>query len=144
MFTNCGHIMPTGRRCQSPAMRGSAFCYFHGRRIPPQRKGRPAEQRVQMPATLNRDGITHALQNVLQGLADGRVSARRASILLVGLQMAAGHPADCAPASDLLPDELFRIAEDRGDEAVAALNALAEKLSLGSDAAPPRAVSPKA
>ncbi len=25
----CHHIMPSGKRCESPAMRGTSFCYFH-------------------------------------------------------------------------------------------------------------------
>jgi hypothetical protein len=27
--TFCRHIRPSGRRCQSPALRSSAFCYYH-------------------------------------------------------------------------------------------------------------------
>lgn len=27
----CRHILTNGRRCCSPAMRGKAFCYYHGR-----------------------------------------------------------------------------------------------------------------
>jgi hypothetical protein len=136
MFTHCGHIMPSGRRCQSPAMRGSAFCYFHGRRIPPAGKRPSTEHRVQMPATLDRGGITQALQSVLAGLAEDRISARRAGILLMGLQMAARHPADSDPDPDpdLLPDELFSSALD-SEEATAASNALAQKVGLVSDGA---------
>jgi hypothetical protein len=142
MFATCRHIMPSGRNCQSPAMRGSAFCYHHGRRIPPRGKGPSAGHRVPMPATLDRHGITRALHGVLQGLADDRISARRAAVLLQGLQMAASHPEDCAPRSDLFPPELFSSAIDT-EEVVAAVNALAEKLALNPGAAPPPAVRPK-
>jgi len=27
----CRHIMPNGSRCDSPALRGKSFCYFHNR-----------------------------------------------------------------------------------------------------------------
>lgn len=143
----CRHIMPSGLHCQSPAMRGNSFCYFHGRRIPPTRKASSTEPRIEMPATLDRNGILHAIQSVLQGLADGRVSARRGSILLCGLQMAANHPETSAPAPtasapDPLLEEFFSSAAD-SDEAASLINALAAKLGLGSPAAPPRAISGK-
>jgi len=60
MFATCRHIMPSGLQCQSPAMRGSAFCYHHGRRIPPRGKSPSPGHRVHMPATLDHHGITTA------------------------------------------------------------------------------------
>jgi hypothetical protein len=140
--------MPSGLSCQSPAMRGSTFCYFHGRRIPPQAKSLSTEHRVEIPTTLDRNGIPHALHSVLQGLADGRVSARRASILLLGLQMVVNHPesrsaAPTAPASIPPLDELLFSADPSDDEAVSLINALAEKLGLDAKTSPPRAPGPK-
>ena len=29
MHYECRHIMPNGARCQSPALRGKVYCYFH-------------------------------------------------------------------------------------------------------------------
>lgn len=142
MYTTCRHIMPSGLCCQSPAMRGSAFCYFHGRRIPPRGKRPSNEHRIEMPAILDGDGIDRAIQSVLQGLAEGHISARRASILLVGLRMAGDHRADCDSTSGFLPDGLLNSILD-SDEAVLAMNALAEKLGLASANEPPRAASPK-
>jgi len=148
MYATCRHIMLSGLSCQSPAIRGSAFCYFHGRRIPPQAKSLSAEHRVEIPTTLDQNGIPHALHSVLQGLADGRVSARRASILLLGLQMACNHPetrspVPAAPTSDPPLDELLFSADPSDDEAVSLINALAEKLGLDAITAPPRAPGPK-
>jgi len=31
MYQLCRHIKTNGQRCQSPALLGSAFCYFHSR-----------------------------------------------------------------------------------------------------------------
>jgi hypothetical protein len=31
MFRECRHIKTDGKKCHSPAKRGSAFCYFHAR-----------------------------------------------------------------------------------------------------------------
>lgn len=147
MYATCRHVMPSGLSCQSPAIRGSAFCCFHGRRIPPQAKSPSTEHRVEIPTTLDQNGIPHALHSVLQGLADGRVSARRASILLLGLQMALNHPetrspAPAAPTSNPSLDRMLFTA-DASDEAVSMINALAEKLGLDAKTAPPRAPGPK-
>ncbi len=135
--------MPSGLRCQAMAMRGSAFCYHHGRRIPVARKASSAERRVEIPATLDPNGISHAARNILQALANGHISARRASVLLYGLQMAAGPAADsaCPPpaAVDSFPDELFSQLDTCDDETVSMVNALAQKLRLGS----PHASSPE-
>jgi hypothetical protein len=142
MYATCRHVMPSGLSCQSPAIRGSAFCYFHGRRIPSQAKSPSTEHRVEIPATLGQNEFPKALNSVLQGLADGRVSPRRASILLMGLQMALNHPetrspAPAAPTSESLLDELF-LSADASDETVSLINALAEKLGLDPKTAPPR------
>ncbi len=139
--------MPSGLTCQSPAIRGTAFCYFHGRRIPPQAKSPSTEHRVEIPIAFDQNGILHALHSVLQGLADGRISARRASILIMGLQMAINHPEPCdpaptAPSSNPALDELL-FSTDPSDEAVSLINALAEKLGLDSETAPPRVPGPK-
>ncbi len=148
MYATCRHVMPSGLSCQSPAIRGSAFCYFHGRRIPPQAKSPSTEHRVEIPTTLDQNGIPHALNSVLQGLADGRISARRASILLLGLQMAHSYSESRSPAptsltSDPLLDELLLSADPSDDEAVSLINALAEKLGLDAKTALPRPPGPK-
>lgn len=31
MYSQCRHIMPTGRKCQSPVLRDEYFCYCHVR-----------------------------------------------------------------------------------------------------------------
>lgn len=147
MYATCHHVMPSGLCCQSPAIRGSAFCYFHGRRIPPRVKSPSPEDRIEIPSTLNRSEIPHALQNVVQGLADGRISPRRASILLLGLQMAINHP-ESDPAPPIVPnfdfplDQLLLSADD-SDETITLINALAEKLGLDARTVPPRKLPPK-
>lgn len=142
MYATCRHVMPSGLTCQSPAIRGSTFCYFHGRRIPSQAKAPSTEHRIEIPTTLDQNGIPQALNSVLQGLADGRISARRASILLVGLQIALNHPetrspTPAAPTSNPSFDQMLFNA-DASDEAVSLINVLAEKLGLDPKTAVPR------
>jgi hypothetical protein len=92
MIQNCRHIMPSGLRCKSPAMRGSAFCYFHARAQRPARPGRAPEARIEIPAVLDNAGILQAVHQILQALGSGNISSRRAGILLHGIRLAAALP----------------------------------------------------
>ena len=106
MFQTCHHVMPSGLRCQSPAMRGTAFCYFHARRASPPRSS-PAETRIELPAILDRKGIAQALREVMNALANNQISSRRASILFYGLQMAIDHPDAPGPApAQIQPNQI--------------------------------------
>ena len=55
MFRECRHIKSDGKKCHSPAQRGSAYCYFHARsrrrqqRIEQFRKFREGIQEIQQP-----------------------------------------------------------------------------------------------
>jgi hypothetical protein len=62
-------------------------------RVPcgPRAPSPPLEARIEMPPTLGRDKILGALNQVIQALAANRITARRAGILLQGIQMASGH-----------------------------------------------------
>jgi hypothetical protein len=88
MVNECRHIMPSGLHCQSPAMRGSSFCYFHAR---PQRPVRPREARIAIPELLDSQGAQTIIHRTLQALAAGHISARRAAVLLYGIQMSSGE-----------------------------------------------------
>ncbi len=89
-FKECRHVMPNGLHCKSPAMRGSAFCYFHGRTLRPALQPRPLETNIEIPAVIGSNGCAGALNQILQALANNRISSRRAAILLQGVQMASG------------------------------------------------------
>jgi hypothetical protein len=117
MFQTCHHVMPGGLRCQSPAMRGHAFCYHHARRAAAH-QANPAEARIQIPAKLDRAGIPQALRQVMNALANNQISARRASILCYGLQMAVDHPDTPGPAPAQIqpnPIDLARLSSAIGD-----------------------------
>ena len=97
MYNECRHIMPSGLHCQSPAMRGSSFCYFHGR---PQRPAHPREACIEMPDQLDSKGTLAIIHRTLQALAAGRISARRAAVLLYGIQMSSCQvPTDPDPGA---------------------------------------------
>lgn len=69
-------------------MRGSSFCYFHAR---PQRPVRSREARIEMPDRLDSKGTQVTIHRTLQALAAGHISARRAAVLLYGIQMSSGQ-----------------------------------------------------
>ncbi len=85
----CQHIKPGGGRCGSPALRGKRFCYFHhvARRQHPHRVARapllPDWAIVEDPRS-----ALAAINQVLQGLADGSLDTHTAGIILFGLQTA--------------------------------------------------------
>jgi len=88
MYQECRFIKSNGLKCQSPAMRGSQFCYFHGRtRIyvprPPAR-----DKSLQLPPLQNQASIHAALDEIFQALASGNLDTKRASSLFYALQMA--------------------------------------------------------
>ncbi len=127
MFQTCHHVMPSGRRCESPALRGYAFCYFHARRAPVH-KGSPDEIRIELPATLDRAGIAQTLHQLLNALANNRISARRASILLYGLQMASSNPENFGPVPRPIDADLDQLSTE--------LSAMLSQMNLRGRSAP--------
>jgi hypothetical protein len=97
----CRYVMPSGLHCQSPAMRGASFCYFHGRATRPARPTPALETRIEMPSVLCPGDVRAAVGQVVQALAADRISARRATVLLQGIQMAAGHIQSDSPSLPL-------------------------------------------
>jgi hypothetical protein len=91
-FKECRHIMSSGLHCKSPAMRGSAFCYFHGRAPRPARPLRSPEANIEVSPVVGSMGCARAVNQIMQALASNRISSRRAAILLQGVQMASGQP----------------------------------------------------
>jgi hypothetical protein len=74
-------------------MRGSSFCYFHARA---QRPANPREARIEMPALLDSKGTQAAVHRTLDALAAGRISARRAAVLLYGIHLSSGQETQTA------------------------------------------------
>jgi len=89
MVPECRFIKANGLKCQSPALRGSAFCYFHARLRPvAPRRLRNKEQLLKLPSLTHAAAFLPAINEILQGLASNNISPRRAGSLLYALQMA--------------------------------------------------------
>jgi len=89
MYQECSHIMPSGAKCHSPALRGKAYCYFHvpGRRNA-QGQRRPRNKPLQIPALVDRGAIQTALSQVLNAIGSSKISTKAAGQLLFGLRIA--------------------------------------------------------
>jgi hypothetical protein len=115
--TICRHIKTNGRRCKSPSLGASAFCYFHSRLhrrhknlvetssvLPvsntspttsafgtPQYLPDPATQtpiELDLPPVEDAESIQVAISLLIAAIARNRIDAKRAAVLLYGLQLA--------------------------------------------------------
>jgi hypothetical protein len=135
MFKECRHVMSSGLHCQSPAMRGSVFCYFHARAQRPARPSRSWEARIEIPLVLNQAGILYVLNQIMQALGSGLINSRRAGILLYALQLAGSGQFGLSPALASFPSPFASggvpgLSDDRSpEEAAAELQALIDEVS---------------
>lgn len=89
MYQECRHIMPSGVRCHSPALRGMHYCYFHTRlhRLA-SAQGGGKEEPLNLHVLEDRSAIQLALSQVLNALGSSKLDPRRAGLFLYGLQIA--------------------------------------------------------
>jgi hypothetical protein len=85
----CRHIMHSGDKCHSPALRGTPYCYYHTRlhrftaKPPIDIMGN-----LRLPVLEDRSAILLALSQVFDALTVSNIDAKRAGLLLYGLQIA--------------------------------------------------------
>jgi hypothetical protein len=112
----CQHVKVNGTRCESPALKGKAYCYFHyrsrlsGAAVLPKANSRQltansqelnANRQDLSPAGVplntefllleDANSIQCALQWVLRRILDASIDRRQAALLLYGLQIAASN-----------------------------------------------------
>ena len=111
-YPTCNHIKTNGNVCQSPALKGSDFCYFHTRDRQRQanfqqardlkthqHQGRFIEddtnaeilESLELPLLEDANAIQVALSNLLRAIASNHLRDRRAALLLYGLQIAVSN-----------------------------------------------------
>src|ERR1035441_6224555 len=91
-YALCRHAKADGRRCQSPALATSAFCYFHQkvRRTRPSTIGAgPGLSTHVLHPLRNARSIQQALAMVLSGISTGQIHPKQAGKMLYALQLAA-------------------------------------------------------
>ena len=88
MFIECRHILPGGRKCHAPALRGKPFCYhhakFHFRNTVSRNYGK-----LTLPPIDNLTSIQAAVKKTIASLSSPFMDTERAELLLHGLSLAA-------------------------------------------------------
>jgi hypothetical protein len=120
----CRHILASGLRCGSPALKHENFCYYHhATRRPVQ--DLPSRRQHQaafiLPNLEDRASIQLALGHILDRIASHAIDPKRAGLLLYGLQIALSTlpkpqpvkavdpPRTPEPVDELIHDETYGI-----------------------------------
>ena len=89
----CNFPKPDGTRCSSPAQLGKKLCYYHQR---DRQRGQRIDTAIRradvlgpkLPPLRSLDDVLAALNEVVQALAEGSISDRRAGRVLFDIQQA--------------------------------------------------------
>jgi hypothetical protein len=115
----CRYIMPTGRTCKSPAMRGSAYCYYHDPQKSPSRVSKVTESEFEIEPLTDPSSIPAIANQILLAMAANRISKSRAAVMFQGLQTVMASY-QLALADDL--DHITEPANEPGPDAQSYLN----------------------
>ena len=89
MYMECRHIKPNGLRCESPALRGGHFCYYHSKihtiGAEPHAKYGP----LRLPPPEDPAAIQLSVARISNAVLNGTLDQKKAANLLYGLQIAA-------------------------------------------------------
>src|ERR1019366_3786963 len=93
-FRTCDHLKEDGVYCNSPALRGRNYCYFHinirGRRLNMARaRALGPDQPVNLPFPEDMHAVQVSLGEVINRLANNQIAPRQAGLVLYALQQAA-------------------------------------------------------
>lgn len=88
MYLACRHIKPNGLRCQSPALRGTPFCYFHTKLHVPVSARDSKFETLQLPVMEDTAAIQLSISRILDGLLSARIDPKLAGRLFYGIQIA--------------------------------------------------------
>jgi hypothetical protein len=87
----CRHIFTDGHRCGSACLRHEEFCYYHHttrRPVENPRRRRSRQAQFDLPLPEDRSAIQSSIGEVLRRIASNEIDAKRAGLLLYGLQIA--------------------------------------------------------
>jgi hypothetical protein len=103
--------MPSGRNCKSPAMRNSAYCYYHGPQKAPRRVSAARDLAFEIEPIIDPASIQVIATQILQGMAANRLSKGKAAVMLqvlqtvvTGFKLPPSGGYDPGPESELDPE----------------------------------------
>jgi hypothetical protein len=88
MYQLCRHIKTNGKRCQSPALLESAYCYFHVRTHTMASPNYIKFDDLQLPLLEDSASIQVAIFKITSAFLSSRIDARRTGLLLYAVQIA--------------------------------------------------------
>ena len=88
MYKLCRHIKTNGQRCKSPALSGSAYCYFHSCVHTMAKAKSTIWDDVNLPMLEDAASIQVAISQIMAGFLSSRLDARHTGLLLYALQIA--------------------------------------------------------
>ena len=88
MFQLCRHIKTNGKRCQSPALAESAYCYFHVRTHAMASPNFIKFDDLKLPLLEDSASIQAAIFKITSAFLSARLDARQTGLLLYAVQIA--------------------------------------------------------
>jgi hypothetical protein len=89
MYALCRHIKPNGLRCESPALKGQNFCYYHSKVHTVGAELSSKYGPLQLPAPEDPAAVQLAVARISDAILNGRIDLKKAASLLYALQIAA-------------------------------------------------------
>ena len=114
MFQECRHVLASGQKCKSPAVRNSDFCYHH-RNQHDRRNAQPrAGARFVLPVLEDDHSLLNAVNEVCAAMSSGQLKRSEAGSYLYAINIAARLVARIA-AADIDPVRALEY-DDYGSE----------------------------
>src|SRR5579863_7059026 len=90
MYRPCRHIQSSGLRCESRAIKGAYFCYFHSRFLgqPPIQNAASEPAPFTLPLIADLASIPIAVDRISQALIADRIDVRKSGQLFWGVKLA--------------------------------------------------------
>ncbi len=119
--SRCRHIFTAGRRCGSPCLRNTDFCYYHHTTRRPVNNPRERRNRTDvfdLPNPEDGDAARAAVTQIMHAIAHNNIDLKRAGMLLYSLQISLctlpPHPrpaplktANSIPLKDIVEDVIY-------------------------------------
>jgi hypothetical protein len=109
----CRHILPSGRRCQQPALREKPFCHHHCRSRNLVQANRARNHSIALPPLEDRSAIQMSIDVVLAALDAGKINRRTAATYAYAIKIGSDNLSRMEKEPPLEPVEICR--GERGD-----------------------------